>query len=135
MMRRFRVVWGVFVVVLVVGAAVAVAETRGGFGRSAVPVLQRHDDARGDAGGERAGAEEGQNEQNLTADRLDAFNHAKSNGTFTGRFVATTNPASGWVGSRLLNPATDDWEPAVATDPNAPYAYLLTTRYGQPSRC
>jgi hypothetical protein len=36
------------------------------------------------------------------------------------------------VGSQLLNSSTDDWEPAVATDPSAPYVYLLTTRYGVP---
>jgi BNR repeat-like domain len=34
------------------------------------------------------------------------------------------------VGSTLLNAPTDDWEPAVATDPSAPNVYLLTTRYG-----
>ena len=38
----------------------------------------------------------------------------------------------GGSGPALLNPATDDWEPAVAADPNAPYVYLLTTRYGEP---
>src|SRR4029453_1187744 len=45
-------------------------------------------------------------------------------------------PAPGWVGSQLLNATADDWEPAVATDPAAPYVYLLTTRYGgQPPGC
>src|SRR5689334_14108383 len=33
----------------------------------------------------------------------------------------------GWLGSRLLSPRTDDWEPAVAADPHAPYVYMLTT--------
>ena len=44
--------------------------------------------------------------------------------------TADDAPASGWVGSRLLSLNTDDWEPAVATDPKAPWVYLLTTRYG-----
>ena len=44
-------------------------------------------------------------------------------------------PAVGWSGERLLNPATDDWEPAVAADRNAPYVYLLTTRYGESKPC
>ena len=30
----------------------------------------------------------------------------------------------------MLSSTFDDWEPAVATDPKAPYVYLLTTRYG-----
>src|ERR671939_674328 len=47
----------------------------------------------------------------------------------------TTAAAPGWLGSRVITPATDDWEPAVATDPKAPYVYLLTTRYGQPKTC
>ena len=34
---------------------------------------------------------------------------------------------------RSLNPGTDDWEPTVATDPAAPYVYVVTTRYGSPA--
>ena len=30
--------------------------------------------------------------------------------------ATTTDPAPGWVGERVVNPATDDWEPAVALD-------------------
>ena len=29
-----------------------------------------------------------------------------------------------------MSSTSDDWEPAVAADPKAPYVYLLTTRYG-----
>jgi BNR repeat protein len=83
--------------------------------------------ANGDAG--RAGSEEADDEEAVTAERLEALAKAKANGTFGGG-AATTNPANGWVGSRLLNAPTDDWEPAVAADPSAPYVYLLTTRYG-----
>ena len=81
-------------------------------------------------GGERAGSEEGLEEDVLTAERLDALAKARANGKFGGKVAATTSPATGWVGSRVLNAPTDDWEPAVATDPRAPYVYLLTTRYG-----
>ena len=81
---------------------------------------------RGDA--VRAGSQEVDDDA-LTAERLEALATAKANGTFGGR-ATTTNPATGWVGSRLVNAPTDDWEPAVATDPSAPYVYLLTTRYG-----
>ncbi|MDP9331044.1 MAG: glycoside hydrolase [Actinomycetota bacterium] len=47
----------------------------------------------------------------------------------------TTDPAPGWVGERVVNPVTDDWEPAVAADPNSPYVYIITTRFGQPKPC
>jgi BNR repeat-like domain len=135
-MGRSRVLFGVLVLVVAVAVALVAGQASGGSERSAKAAAQRHEDGRADgAVVARAGEEEGQDEQNLTADRLDAFNQAKSNGTFTGRVAATTDPAPGWVGSRLLNPATDDWEPAVATDPRAPFVYLLTTRYGQPKTC
>ena len=81
----------------------------------------------GDAG--RAGSEEVDDDDAVTAERLEALAKAKANGTFGGK-ATTTNPTTGWVGSRLVNALTDDWEPAVATDPSAPYVYLLTTRYG-----
>jgi BNR repeat-like domain len=63
-------------------------------------------------------------------ERVEAFNNAKASGKFGKKVAATTNPATGWVGSQVLNEATDDWEPAVAADPSQPYVYLLTTRYG-----
>ena len=78
----------------------------------------------------RAGALEGQEGDQVTAARLDALARAQVRGTFGRAAAPTTQPAPGWVGSRLLNPTADDWEPAVATDPAAPYVYLLTTRYG-----
>ena len=60
---------------------------------------------------------------------------AREQGRFGQAVARTTRPAPGWVGSRLLNPKTDDWEPAVAADPHHPYLYLLTTRYGAPKAC
>jgi hypothetical protein len=84
----------------------------------------------------RAGSLEGQEEDEVTAERLEALAEARTRGLFGGRAAPTTSPAPGWVGSRLLNATADDWEPAVATDPAAPYVYLLTTRYGvQPPGC
>src|SRR5207247_6991030 len=60
----------------------------------------------------------------------DALVAAKAAGRFGAKAAPTVRRAPGWVGSRLLNAPTDDWEPAVATDPRAPFVYLLTTRYG-----
>jgi BNR repeat protein len=42
---------------------------------------------------------------------------------------------TGWVGETPVDTMVDDWEPAIATDPNAPYVYLLTTRYGTVKPC
>jgi len=79
---------------------------------------------------------EGQEEDEVTAERLEALAEARGRGLFGAKAAPTTSPAPGWVGSRLLNATADDWEPAVATDPAAPYVYLLTTRYGvQPPGC
>jgi len=78
----------------------------------------------------RAGATEAQETDQLGSERLYALAQARSSGAFGGKAAPTVQPAAGWVGSRLLNAPTDDWEPAVATDPAAPNVYLLTTRYG-----
>jgi BNR/Asp-box repeat len=44
-------------------------------------------------------------------------------------------PAPGWAGEMLVDASADDWEPAIAADPNAPYVYFLTTRYGSTKPC
>src|SRR5215211_5773012 len=81
-------------------------------------------------GGERGGAAEVEEEAEETEKRLEELEQAKAAGRFGAQIAATTTPATGWVGSRVMNSATDDWEPAVATDPAAPYVYMITTRYG-----
>jgi hypothetical protein len=114
-MLRRGLVAALLLVVLVVPLAVVLraegvgSHSRGEEGRAGTEEVD------GDAG--RAGSEELDDDDAVTAERLEAL-------------ATTSNPATGWVGSRLLNAPTDDWEPAVATDPSAPYVYLLTTRYG-----
>jgi hypothetical protein len=49
--------------------------------------------------------------------------------------AVTAAPAPGWAGQALADPTADDWEPAIAFDPNGTYGYLLTTRYGAPKAC
>ncbi len=134
-MRRTRsIVAGVLVVVV---AAVVLAVVRADDGAVSSAPKDGGSKVAGDpdAGEARAGNNESQEEGDLTAERLDALAAAKASGKFGNKAAATANPAAGWVGSRLLNSATDDWEPAVAADPNAPYVYMLTTRYGQPKTC
>jgi hypothetical protein len=119
---------GFLFVLLVLGVFARVAVVRSSDGSKPTAAGQRDGDG-------RASSQETDDETGLTSERMDALAQAQANGTFGGKVATTTSPATGWVGSKLLNPATDDWEPAVATDPKAPYVYLLTTRYGQPKTC
>ena len=134
MQRRLLLV-ALAILVAAVAALVVVRATDGDeSGRAAEnasAATTREDGARAEFGG----AEEVQEEREETAERLEALSEAKAEGKFGGLVAVTTDPAPGWVGSRLLNRRTDDWEPATATDPRAPWVYLLTTRYGEPKTC
>ena len=114
-MRRSLLV----VVMLVVAAAalIAVATGDGAKQDTAAPADVRAEPE----SGARAGAEERQEEAEVTSERLEALAPAKARAGSRRPVAATTQPAAGWVGRRLLNPATDDWEPAVAADRDAPY--------------
>ncbi len=83
----------------------------------------------------RSGAEEIAEEANLTAERIEAADQARENGTFGASLPIENHATPGWSGEQLLNPKTDDWEPAVAADPEEPYVYLTTTRYGTDKTC
>ena len=48
---------------------------------------------------------------------------------------AAAPKATGWAGEIPIDTMVDDWEPAIAADPHAPYVYLLTTRYGTEKPC
>jgi hypothetical protein len=83
-----------------------------------------------------AGQGGGDHEDATTTARLNALRAAESAGTFGhGDQAIVKSPAPGWVGEQVVNPNVDDWEPAVATDPHAPYIYILTTRYGTGPTC
>jgi hypothetical protein len=85
--------------------------------------------------GRAPGGNEERLEQRLTTEmRLDALREAKANGTFGQREQVVLAAAPGWAGEQLMNVATDDWEPAIAADPNAAFVYMLTTRYA-PKPC
>jgi hypothetical protein len=77
-------------------------------------------------------AEQGEQAQQ----RIEAYRAAVEAGTAgkAERFAAAA-PATGWAGEKLLDPTADDWEPAIAADPSAPYVYALATRYGSAKPC
>jgi hypothetical protein len=91
----------------------------------------------GEAGPGRApGGVDERLEQKLTTQaRLEALREARAAGRFGRAQAVTTAAAAGWSGARVMDPKTDDWEPAVAADPGSSYVYLLTTRYGEPKPC
>ncbi|HET6791044.1 MAG TPA: sialidase family protein [Actinomycetota bacterium] len=85
--------------------------------------------------GRAPGGNEERLEQQLTTDlRLDALREARAAGTFGTREQVVLAAAPGWAGEQLMNVSTDDWEPAIAADPNAPFVYMVTTRYA-PKPC
>lgn len=88
-----------------------------------------------DGGEARGGAEELQEQQEATAERLEALERARDAGTFGTDARVLNDPAAGWTGEVLVNKGSDDWEPAIAIDQNASYVYMLITRYGKPKPC
>jgi hypothetical protein len=80
-------------------------------------------------------ANELQEETEALQERLEAFQRAQAEGIAGVTEAVARHPAPGWTGEQVVDPRTDDWEPAIAADPNAPYVYLLTTRIGEPKPC
>ena len=91
----------------------------------------------GEAGLGRApgGVDERLEQQLTTGARLEALRGARAAGRFGRRQAVVTAAAAGWSGARVMDPKTDDWEPAVAADPGSSYVYLLATRYGEAKPC
>jgi hypothetical protein len=89
--------------------------------------------ARGGPGADDNPEKEEQAEQ--AEERREAFERAVRDGKAGTAQPVVVNAAAGWAGESLVDAAADDWEPAVAADPNAPWVYLLTTRYGSTKPC
>jgi hypothetical protein len=92
----------------------------------------------GAAGGESADElnEEAQEQAEGTEKRHEAFAAAaKAGKTGQQRPAAVTAAAPGWAGEFPMDTQWDDWEPALAADPNSPFAYVLATRYAAPKPC
>lgn len=65
----------------------------------------------------------------------EAFERAVKAGKAGTEVQVVTAAAPGWAGEQLVDSFADDWEPAIAADPAAPFVYLLTTRYGTTKPC
>ena len=87
-----------------------------------------------DSEGAKGGSSEAEEEGQLTKERLDAWRAAEAAGTVRVK-PAPAAPPAGWAGEQVISPTADDWEPAIAADPHAPYVYLLATRYTGPTAC
>jgi len=76
--------------------------------------------------------EEAEEQAETVEEHREAVAEALANGT-----LGQTGPirylrARSWVGEELAHPDADDWEPAIATDPNEPWVYVAITRFGYP---
>jgi len=101
------------------------------------PRLRSEAGSQVDRPGQEARAEGGEQEYQEQKEgveaHLEAARQAKANGTFgvTGKIrYAAAAAATGWRGEVPFDPTADDWEPAIAADPHAPYVYWVATHFG-----
>jgi hypothetical protein len=80
-------------------------------------------------------AEEIAEQQEVLDERTEALAAATESGTLGIVEVVRRAPSPGWAGERIVNRRGNDWEPAVAADPNAPFVYILHNRYGGEDAC
>jgi len=79
--------------------------------------------------------EELQEQLEATQERLEALEEARAAGALGVIEPIVNSPAPGWAGERIVNATGDDWEPAVAADPNRPFVYILHNRIGGKPAC
>ena len=78
----------------------------------------------------RAGPEVQEELSEQTDARLEALSEANARGIrWQVQGTPAATPAPGWVGEQAIDPVADDWEPAIAADPSAPFVYLMTTHF------
>jgi hypothetical protein len=133
---------GLIAIVLAVASiAVVVFLMTGGSSVSSAPssTTQESDQDGGseaEAEGEaRGGSAEAEEEAHETAERVEAWQAAKAAGNLRVTQTAAAAPTAGWTGEQVVDPKADDWEPAIAADPNAPFVYTLVTRYSGTTAC
>jgi hypothetical protein len=78
---------------------------------------------------------EKEEQEEQAEERREAFERAVEAGKAGKEVRVVAAAAPGWAGEQLVDSFADDWEPAIAADPSAPFVYLLTTRYGTTKPC
>lgn len=91
--------------------------------------------ARADEPIDEALAEEIAEQQEVLDERTEALEAATDAGTLGIVEPVRRAPSPGWAGQRIVNRRGNDWEPAVAADPIAPFVYILHNRYGGRDAC
>jgi hypothetical protein len=93
--------------------------------------------AKSEEQGEENENEEAAEQAEGIARRREALERAIGAGVEVGQQrPAGDAPTPGWAGEQPFEAtAPDDWEPAVAADPSAPWVYVLVTRYGVAKPC
>jgi len=79
--------------------------------------------------------EEQQEQAEKTEERLEALEAATLAGTLGVIEPVVHDAAPGWAGEEILNDTGDDWEPAIATDPDRPFVYVAHNRFGGEPAC
>jgi hypothetical protein len=120
-MRRARLASVALACVAAVACTAPASALRSG--ASPTSVAGVHPSQKGDGPEAQADAVQAEGEQ----DRIDRVGVAPVTGP------TRSDPAPGWAGSVLFG-SGNDWEPATAADPGAPYVYILTTRYSGPGQ-
>lgn len=129
--RRFGVIVSI---VAVLALTLGVATAYGPFRAPDGPTNPRGG-PEADEGVDKGGEEEAAEQLEKTELRNAAFAEASRQGLTGQKRPAGAEPAPGWVGEFPLDTEWDDWEPAIAADPRAPWVYALVTRYGAPPPC
>ena len=118
--------------ILVVAAIIAViALALGSVGPALAPGRGGPDAAKPADNGNPEAGEQGEE----VAAKLEALEEARGAGAFGQRRPPGATASPGWAGEQPFEAAADDWEPAIAADPAAPYVYALATRYGADKPC
>jgi hypothetical protein len=89
----------------------------------------------GAAEDEHTAESEAREAADITKARAVAFDAARAGGLVGLQRPLRSVPLPGWTTEHVWSATNDDWEPAIAADPNAPYVYALATRYTPPRRC
>jgi len=127
--RPSKAAWYSLVALVVLSLAAVAGVQQYGLGTAGVPPEARGGGATTEENPEAA--EQGEE----VAEKHEAFEEAVREGKAGKPFVVNAAPAVGWAGQKLLDASADDWEPAIAADPNQPYVYLLATRYASTKPC